>query len=195
MLHWSSRQPTIALSSGEAELGGLTKGATHGIGLRSIADDRGIELQIVIKTDATAALGMARRMGVGKVRHLDTSLLWIQAKIKSGDLRVEKVEGSNNCADMLAKYVDRSIIQRHLSNMCMTPETGRADSAPQLVTSVNNIIDCTMFFPRLAVADVNHIPASRELSGADPRDWIMINDELVYSKPPNLQGGVLKHHC
>ena len=80
--HWSSTHPTIALSSGEAEMGGLTKRATHGIGLRSIAADLGIQLTIAIKSDATAALGMAPRLGVGKVRHLDTSLLLIQGKIK-----------------------------------------------------------------------------------------------------------------
>ena len=101
--HWSSTQPTISLSSGEAELTGLTKGATHGIGLRSIAADLGIDLKITLTTDASAALGMSRRLGVGKARHLDTSLLWIQHEFRNGNLLVEKVPGQHNCADMLTK--------------------------------------------------------------------------------------------
>ena len=76
--HWSSTQATLALSSGEAELGGIAKGLSHAIGLRSIAADLGISLSLRVRTDATAAMGMARRLGIGKVRHLDTGLLWIQ---------------------------------------------------------------------------------------------------------------------
>ena len=74
--------------SGEAELTGLVKGATYALGLRAIAHDLGIPFKIIMKSDATAALGMARRLGVGKVRHLDTSLLWIQNKIRSNDIVV-----------------------------------------------------------------------------------------------------------
>ena len=51
--HWSSTQPTIALSSGEAELGGISKGMSHAMGLRSIVADLGITLTLNIKTDAT----------------------------------------------------------------------------------------------------------------------------------------------
>ena len=76
--HWSSTQTTLALSSGEAELGGIAKGISHGIGLRSLASDLNIELSLRLRTDATAAMGMARRLGVGKGRHLDTALWWVQ---------------------------------------------------------------------------------------------------------------------
>ena len=62
--HWSSTQTTIALSSGEAELGGLCKGAANGIGLRSVARDLGISLLIRIRSDATAALGISRHLGI-----------------------------------------------------------------------------------------------------------------------------------
>ena len=78
--HWSTTQPTIALSSGEAELGGLCKGAANGIGLRSVARDLGIALSLRVRSDATAALGIARRLGIRKICHPDTSLLWIQQK-------------------------------------------------------------------------------------------------------------------
>ena len=130
--HWSTTQPTIALSSGEAELGGLCKGAANAIGLRSVARDLGISLRLRIRTDATAALGIARRLGIGKIRHLDTSLLWIQQKIKEKDLVVDKVLGTDNPADCLTKHVDRATMLKHLAAMGLEYESGRADSAPQL---------------------------------------------------------------
>ena len=130
--HWSTTQPTIALSSGEAELGGLCKGAANAIGLRSVARDLGISLRLRIRSDATAALGIARRLGIGKIRHLDTSLLWIQQKIKQKDLSVDKVLGADNPADCLTKHVDRATMLKHLAAMGLEYEDGRADSAPQL---------------------------------------------------------------
>ena len=63
---WSQTQTTVALSSAEAELGGICKGASQGLGLRALAKDLGIELQLEMFTDATAAVGTCRRRGLGK---------------------------------------------------------------------------------------------------------------------------------
>ena len=135
--HWSTTQATLALSSGEAELTGLAKGIAQGIGLRSIASDLGIEFSLQLRTDATAAMGMSRRLGIGKVRHLDTSLLWVQEKVRSGDVLLEKVAGPDNQADCLTKYVSGPDLMKHLSNMGLETEEGRAETAPQLTTSVS----------------------------------------------------------
>ena len=101
--HWSTTQTTIALSSGEAELGGMCKGASHAPGLRAICLDLGLDRGIVMRTDATAAIGMSRRLGVGKIRNLDASLLWLQQKVRSNEVPLENVLGSVNPVDALAK--------------------------------------------------------------------------------------------
>ena len=88
--HWSSTQTTIALSSGEAELGGLAKGSAQTIGLRTVAADLGWTVGCRVFSDATAAIGIARRNGVGKIRHLDTTDLWIQERIREKDIEVLK---------------------------------------------------------------------------------------------------------
>ena len=130
MRHWSTAQATVALSSGEAELGGLCRGAANGIGLQSLAKDLGLDWNIKMYTDATAAIGMTRRLGVGKIRHLDTSLLWIQSKVRSGQILLEKVLGVENPADSLTKHLTGPQIQAHLTRMALFPEDGRAASAP-----------------------------------------------------------------
>ena len=133
--HWASTQTTIALSSGEAELGGLSKGISHGIGLRSIATDLGIQTKLRLRTDATAAMGMARRLGVGKIRHLDTALLWVQGHVRSGEVLLEKVAGQENPGDALTKYLSGPDLRGHLSRMHLAFEEGRPASAPQLTTA------------------------------------------------------------
>ena len=130
--HWSSTQTTVALSSGEAELSGICKGAANAIGMKSVAKNLGVTFKINLLSDATAALGMSRRLGVGKVRHLDTSLLWIQSKVRDGELMVGKILGADNPADILTKHVDAATLRKHLESIGMEYESGRAESAPEL---------------------------------------------------------------
>ena len=74
--HWSVTQKTFTLSSGEAELGGVVKAATEGIGLQSLAQDLGLDFSLQLYADSSAAIGICRRSGIGRVRHLEVGQLW-----------------------------------------------------------------------------------------------------------------------
>ena len=128
---WSTTQSTISLSSGEAELGGLAKGSANGLGLCTVAKDLGFNLSPCIHSDATAAIGISKRRGVGKIRHLSTTDLWIQERQREGDLLITKVLGTENPGDALTKYVDRSLLEKHMTRIRCFPEEGRAACAPQ----------------------------------------------------------------
>ncbi len=130
--HWSTTQATVALSSAEAELTGICKGAAQGLGLQTIASDLGINLNLSVLTDATAAIGICRRRGLGKVRHLATADLWVQDRIRKGDFKLSKVPGAENPADMLTKHVDKPLLLKHCSALGLSYESGRADSAPAI---------------------------------------------------------------
>ena len=132
--HWSLTQTTIALSSGEAELSGICRGASISLGLQSLAQDLGIPLRVHIFTDATAAIGICRRRGLGKIRHLHVSDLWVQDRLKRGDFTLSKVDGSANPADILTKHVSRELLAKHMASMGIFSEDGRAGSAPALVS-------------------------------------------------------------
>ena len=130
--HWSVTQTTIALSSGEAELGGICHGASIALGLQSLASDLGIKLRVEILTDATAAIGIGRRRSLGKIRHLHVSDLWIQDRLRSGDIKLTKVLGTENPADFLTKHVTRDVMVRHMELIGLKSKKGRAGSAPTL---------------------------------------------------------------
>ena len=57
-------------------------------------------------SDATAAIGIARRRGMGRIRHLDVTDLWVQEKFTSKAASIDKVLGTENPADILTKHVD-----------------------------------------------------------------------------------------
>ena len=132
--HWSSTQHTIALSSGEAELKGIVKGAADGLGLQSVGKDLSIHYDIHVYTDASAAMGMVARKGIGRVRHVEASELWIQDAVKNKVLTVNKVKGEDNPADILTKYIDQGNIHQHCHGIRQVPEFGRPDSAPATTT-------------------------------------------------------------
>ena len=128
--HWSPTQSTVALSSGEAELGGICKGSSKGLGLQAPANDLGVVLDLDVRTDATAAIGICRRRGLGKIRHLAVADLWVQAKLRANDFSLHKIAGSENPADALTKHIDRATVDKHLKRMGLHVEQGRPETAP-----------------------------------------------------------------
>ena len=130
--HWSTTQSTIALSSGEAELHGIAKGFSHALGLRSIAHDLGFDFQLRVHSDAAAAIGIARRRGLGRIRHLDVEDLWIQDQVKRKTVELVKVHGPENPADALTKHLDRATLERHMRRINLLPMEGRAATTPML---------------------------------------------------------------
>ena len=128
--HWSKTQTTVSLSSGEAELPGIAYGASQALGLRSLLQDFGWPVEIRVHSDATAAIGICRRKGLGKIRHLATTDLWIQSKSRSRDITLLKTPGSENPADVLTKYVPRDTMQKALTKMGTYFWKGRPACAP-----------------------------------------------------------------
>ena len=129
--HYSTTQSTISLSSGEAEMHGISKGMQHAMGLRAMYKDMELGLKLRVHSNATAAIDIARRRGLGKLRHLDCEDPWIQSKVRSKDVELLKVLGAKNPADILTQYVDPKTLQSALSRINMIVESGRRASAPQ----------------------------------------------------------------
>jgi hypothetical protein len=100
---WSNRQGSVALSSAEAEFYAAGKAAVEALGARSLCADLGWECNLQIRMDAEAARAIASRQGIGKVRHLEVRYLWLQDKVRRGEIKLVKVWGKENPADVLTK--------------------------------------------------------------------------------------------
>ena len=131
--HWSSTQTSTALSSGEAEFAGVVRGGGQGLGFQSLMRDIGVQLPLRVWTDSTAAEGICTRQGLGKLRHLDTHLLWIQQAVRTGRIQLRRVPGDANPADVVTKHPSSKFKLQHLIELfgCRC-EGGRAESAPKL---------------------------------------------------------------
>ena len=111
---WSITQSVISLSSGEAEYYAMVKGGTAGLGISAMLRELGVQVKLNLKTDASAAMGIARRKGLGKVRQIDVSQLWIQDKVARGEISIVKVGMGENISDALATHVNPNDMKWHM---------------------------------------------------------------------------------
>ena len=118
-------------------MGGVVKAATEGIGLQSLARDLGIDLTLQLYADSSAAIGICRRTGIGKVRHLAVGQLWVQERLRAGHFSLFKVCGTANPADLLTKHLPGPTISTHLATLQLRPEQGRPASAPEVSTAID----------------------------------------------------------
>ena len=127
---WSKTQSLIALSSGESEFYAALKASAEGLGLLSMMKDFGWTATGQVLGDASAALGIIHRKGLGRTRHIDTGFLWIQQTAAEKRLSYGKVLGTDNPADLLTKHLTAEVIARHCSKMSAVFPSGRAEKAP-----------------------------------------------------------------
>ena len=113
----SNMQSTIGLSSGESEWYGLVKGSAAGLGFQSLLRDWGVNLELEVASDSSAARGCAERHGLGQMRHVQTRYLWVQERVAEGHLKVVPIRGKNNPADVLTKAVSGVLRKKHLERL------------------------------------------------------------------------------
>ena len=125
---WSRTQNNVTCSSAEAELIALVKCSAELLGMRSAMKDWGVESSGVAYADSSAALAIANRKGAGKLRHINVSALWIQEKQDLHQLEMRKILGTENPADLMTKYLARSVMDSHFEFLSQRRESGRAKS-------------------------------------------------------------------
>ena len=97
--HRTREAPHPALQSNAANCGAVLgrsralgdhAGRVEVLGMNALAEDLGIALDLEVLTDATATIGICRRRGLGRIRHLAVADLWVQDKLRSKDLAFQR---------------------------------------------------------------------------------------------------------
>ena len=94
-----------------------------------MAADFGQTFGLDMETDSSAAKGVAMRRGVGKIRHLHTPLLWLQRRVTNRELKVWKVKGTDNEADIGTKPLSGDALDRILERLGFAFEVGPSSLA------------------------------------------------------------------
>ena len=94
--------------------------------------DYGTTLDPWLYVDASAAIGVAQRSGLGKIRHLDTGTLWLQQAVRDKQIGLTKVKGTENPADLMTKFTDYATLEKLCAIMGLETRGGRAAAAPKV---------------------------------------------------------------
>ena len=110
----------------------MVKATSVGLGTKSMLADMNMAVSVHVLSDATAAIGIANRRGLGAVRRMAVHCLWVQERINNKDITLGNVWGTENPADLLTQHLDSKTLATHMSLFGMRVLSGRANEAPTL---------------------------------------------------------------
>ena len=99
--------------------------------MAAIMQEFGIPVDLTVKSDAVAAIGIVKRQGLGRVRHLAVGDLWVQQRAKNKEVNYVKFPGTKNTSDIMTKAVEGEVIARHLQSLNMRVRKGRHAATPE----------------------------------------------------------------
>ena len=129
ILFCSRTQETTALSSGEAELYAIGTATAEALFVANLLKEIGAceTTSVVCYTDSTAGKSLGTRFGTSRrTRHIDTRYLYMQELVTRGLLRLKKVLGLENCADLGTKYLSAADIAKFLADVGLEEKALRA---------------------------------------------------------------------
>jgi hypothetical protein len=101
----ATTQSVIAQSTGEAEYYGMGTGSADAIYVKTLLTEIGVDAEIRLLNDASAACGMANRAGLSKkLRHMHVKCLYVQELVRTKVLALEVGKGHYNPSDLGTKY-------------------------------------------------------------------------------------------
>ena len=102
-------QRAIALSSGESEYVAMVGGRSEGLFLKHcwkfLTNE---DLEMICRSDSSAARALAGRVGVGRTRHIAAGLLWLQQKVVAKELKITGIPTAVNTSDIGTKILSRA---------------------------------------------------------------------------------------
>jgi hypothetical protein len=122
---WVVTDQVRALSSAEAELYGIVDGSARGIMTQSLMSEIGSAWSADVACDSSAAISISSKSGVGKTRHIATRWLWIQDAVRNKQVKLHKIAGATNVADMGTKCLEPKRHQELMKLLPLAPPTSK----------------------------------------------------------------------
>lgn len=112
LVSWSSkRQPTVALSTMEAEYMALTRGAQQGLWMYNFLMEIDLPqlLPITLYADNRSAIALAQSTkGHSQAKYIDIRHHYIREHIREGDISINSIPSAENYADLFTKSLPKA---------------------------------------------------------------------------------------
>jgi uncharacterized protein involved in tolerance to divalent cations len=133
-ISWNSRsQPTVALSSMEAEYMAACSATQEAIWLKMLLGELGIKIRksIVLYEDNKACLAFSKNPGsFNRTKHIDYKYHFVRERVYSEDIRMEYVNTLAQTADVFTKALDNATFEVHRNKLVKSKAALLAVSRP-----------------------------------------------------------------
>lgn len=112
---YSKKQPTVALSSTEAEYQALSEAAREAVWLRTLLGDYRLESQepILINCDNECSIRLARNpVFHSKTKHFTVHYHFAREKLDNGEINVTYIPTGEQLADLFTKPLGKSLFEK-----------------------------------------------------------------------------------
>lgn len=120
-ISWRSKlQPTVALSSTEAEYRAITEAGQELLWLRRMMNLYGFNdpLPTILNSDNMGAIHLtSKSVFHGRTKHIELQYHWIREVVESGDLKLQHCPTENMIADVLTKCLGKAHFRRLRSEL------------------------------------------------------------------------------
>ena len=82
-------------------------------------------MEVELKCDNQSAVDFCRKTGLGKSKHINTGLLWLQDAVESHEVKLVKVHTDSNLADVMTMYLTAEKRKFFLNAMGMGFQSGQ----------------------------------------------------------------------
>ena len=87
-----------------------------------------------IHTDSSASKGTCERLGLGKLKHVNSRYLWIQERVARRELAIVKIPRTRNFSDFLTKpSCSAKEVERQMRAIGQISLSGRAGKSKRLI--------------------------------------------------------------
>lgn len=125
IISWASKkQPTVALSSTEAEYKAACVASSEAVWLRRILSDIGIPMKeaTTLHCDNQSCIALTKNSVFhARTKHIEIQYHYVRDLIQEGIVYMEYCPTEDNCADIFTKALGSSHLNKHLLNLGIGP--------------------------------------------------------------------------
>ncbi|CAK0853235.1 unnamed protein product, partial [Prorocentrum cordatum] len=118
---YARTESVLAQSSPEAEYLAAVELAAEMLYVRELVKFMGFDTSLEIECDASSAIAIASRRGLGRLRHLEVKWLWLQQLVGTGQIKIVKVKGTENLPDVGTKFLGKGALEKCRTMLGLVP--------------------------------------------------------------------------
>ena len=172
-------QASVALSSCEAELLAGTAAVGDAIQmshiLRFLVNETALEntgkVTLTLHTDSSSAKAVWQRRGSGRLKHIDTRMLWLQRMLRKQYIRLQKVPTMYNPSDLNTKKLSRARRELLMSIIGITDDREVLKFMPPIPKISGSVMRTLMSLVSLSGLPVNEAAPMEQLTS---RSWCIL---------------------